>query len=64
MFKMVKLLLYKQAVEMRKAGNSYSDIKNNLNVSKSTLSNWLSGIPYVPNKKTIDKIKKLLIKSL
>lgn len=55
---MVKLLLHKKATEMRKAGYSYAYIKNKIRVSKGTLSSWLSGIPYIPNKKTIDKIRQ------
>lgn len=55
---MVKLLLHKKAIEMRKVGHSYGYIKDNLGVSKSTLSEWLSNISYVPNKESIKKIKQ------
>ena len=55
---MVKLLLQKRAIEMRKAGYSYTYIKNKIGVSKSTLSSWLSKIVYIPNKETVNKIKQ------
>ena len=58
MFSMVKLLLQKRAIEMRKAGYSYTYIKNKIGVSKSTLSSWLSKIVYIPNKETVNKIKQ------
>ncbi|MEW6101954.1 MAG: hypothetical protein AB1481_06645 [Candidatus Omnitrophota bacterium] len=34
-----------KAVELRKEGSSYSEIKKIINVSKSTLSEWLKDIP-------------------
>ncbi len=34
-----------KAIELRLAGNSYSQIKSRLGVSKSTLSNWLKNYP-------------------
>lgn len=55
---MVKLLLHKKAVEMRKAGYSYNYIKDKLNVSKSTLSGWLSNISYIPNERIIRRIEQ------
>ena len=55
---MVKYLQYQQAIEMRKSGYSYTYIKNKIFVSRGTLSNWLSGVPYVPNQKTINKIRQ------
>lgn len=55
---MVKELLHKKAVELRKAGYSYSYIKRKINVSKSTLCAWLSDLPYKRNQETIDIISK------
>jgi orotate phosphoribosyltransferase-like protein len=31
--------LYKKVIEFRKSGKSYSEISNNLNLAKSTISN-------------------------
>lgn len=42
---MAKRELHSMAVEMRKQGMSYSKIKSELGVSKSTLSNWLYDLP-------------------
>ena len=50
--------LKEDSVLLRKAGFSYSFISKKIGISKSTLSDWLSEIPYSPNKETIQKIKK------
>lgn len=42
---MAKKILKEKALELRKEGMSYSEIKNRLNISKSTLSLWLRGLP-------------------
>src|SRR3989344_6471476 len=42
---MAKRELEKRAVDLRKQGMSYSQIKNQLGVSKSTLSYWLRFYP-------------------
>ena len=42
---MTHLLLHKKAVYLRTQGYSYSEIKSQINVSKSTLSEWLRYIP-------------------
>lgn len=55
---MTKFNLHEKALELRKQGFSYTYIQKEINVSKSTLSEWLSGIGYIPNKETTDKIKK------
>jgi hypothetical protein len=55
---MVKELLHKKAVELRKAGYSYSYIKRKINVSKSTLCAWLSDLPYKRNQETIEVINR------
>lgn len=53
----------KEAIRLRKEGYSYSIIKKRLGVSKSTLSNWLSRIPFVPNKEVIQKTGMARLKS-
>lgn len=53
----MKKSFYKQAIDLRKHGWSYSVITERLGVSKSTLSNWLSDVPFTPNKTTIMRIK-------
>lgn len=52
-----------QAIKLRKQGYSYAMIKEKLGVSKSTLSNWLIDIPFVPNKELIAKMGKAKLKS-
>lgn len=47
---MTKIHLKEKAIDLRKQGYSYTDIKQKTGVSKSTLSLWLSDIPYKPNK--------------
>ncbi len=44
------------ALSLRKKGYSYQLISEELGISKSTLSNWLSGVPYTPNKKVIERV--------
>lgn len=41
--------LKKEAIKMRREGNSYSLIADKLSLSKSTLSNWLKGVDFMPN---------------
>ena len=45
-----------QAIELRKKGHSYNYISEILNISKSTLSDWLAEIPYTPNAETVSRI--------
>lgn len=52
-----------KAIKFRKEGYSYSFIKERLGVSKSTLSDWLSDIPFAPNKYTREKIGKARLQS-
>lgn len=47
-----------RAKTLRKAGYSYTYISEKTGVSKSTLSYWLGGIAYKPNRETIEKIGK------
>lgn len=41
-----------QAIQLRKEGKSYSEIKNIVNASKSTLSNWLKNIELTKEQKS------------
>jgi hypothetical protein len=38
-----------EAIKLRKEGNSYSFISSKISVAKSTLSNWLENVPFLPN---------------
>lgn len=55
---MIKKYLREKVIKFRKAGYSYSYIQKQTGVSKSTLSGWLSGMPYKPNQETLNKIIK------
>jgi len=52
-----------RAIDLRGKGYSYSYIAKLVPVSKSTLSDWLGKIPFVPNKHTIETIGKALAAS-
>lgn len=52
-----------KAIKLRNAGYSYSMIGDKIGVSKSTLSNWLTFIPFKPNKEVFLKIGKAKLKS-
>ena len=52
-----------EALELRSAGYSYGVIKEKLGVSKSTLSNWLSHVPFVPNKEVAQRVGSARLKS-
>jgi transcriptional regulator with XRE-family HTH domain len=54
--------LHAQAIQLRKKGYSYSLIKDRLGVSKSTLSNWLSEVPFRPNKEVLQRINTASLK--
>lgn len=51
-----------KAIQLRKKGYSYGLINEQLGVSKSTLSNWLSGIPFHPNREVLRRISKASLK--
>ncbi|MCX6813477.1 MAG: helix-turn-helix domain containing protein, partial [Candidatus Azambacteria bacterium] len=55
--------LKQNAIKLRKAGYSYSMISKELNVAKSTLSNWLTNIPFKPNKEVLKRVGKAKLKS-
>ncbi|MBU6323644.1 hypothetical protein KGQ55_03085 [Patescibacteria group bacterium] len=46
------------AIELRRTGYAYSHISRVTGISKSTLSDWLSDVPYTPNSETVDRIGK------
>ncbi|PIR73820.1 MAG: hypothetical protein COU40_00635 [Candidatus Moranbacteria bacterium CG10_big_fil_rev_8_21_14_0_10_35_21] len=52
-----------EATKLRKNGYSYGMITEKLQISKSTLSCWFKDIPFVPNEKVIERIKKGPFKS-
>lgn len=51
-------LLKKKAGNLRKKGYSYTDIRQKIGVSKSTLSVWLGNIPYTPNALVLKRMEK------
>lgn len=53
---MTKEYLHQDAVGLRKAGYSYTYIQKKIGVSKSTLSEWLSNLPYRRNQETSEVI--------
>lgn len=55
---MTRVELKKRALELRKEGYAYSYVSKKLLVGKSTLSDWLSKIPYKPNDYTIKLLGK------
>ena len=56
--------LHTEAIRLRKEGYSYGLIKERVNVSKSTLSNWLSEIPFHPNKEVLRRINEASLKMI
>ena len=50
--------LREEALELRKKGFSYASISEKVKITKSTLSAWLSAIPYVPNEEMVLKMGK------
>lgn len=55
---MHNLIQKARVIELRRMGYSYSLISAKTGISKATLSDWLSGIPYKPNKEVVDRIGK------
>lgn len=50
---MHNLSIREKALALRKIGFSYTYISSKTGLSKSTLSGWLTEIPYTPNKETV-----------
>jgi hypothetical protein len=46
-----------RALEYRKEGYSYNMISQRLGLAKSTLSDWLSDVPYIPNQEALERIQ-------
>jgi arsenate reductase-like glutaredoxin family protein len=55
--------LKKKAIRLRKKGFSYNLILEKVPVSKSTLSYWLSDVPYSPNEKVVRRVNKSFLKT-
>lgn len=53
----MKIEKRKRSIVLRRRGWSYNYIAKKIDVSKSTLSEWLRLIPYIPNRTTIKRIK-------
>jgi transcriptional regulator with XRE-family HTH domain len=51
------------AVTLRNEGFAYSHISERTGLSKSTLSEWLSKIPYTPNRETVERVGKAIAAS-
>lgn len=51
------------ALELRRDGFAYSYISEKTGLSKSTLSEWLSGVSYTPNRQTIERVGKAIAAS-
>ncbi|OGZ69515.1 MAG: hypothetical protein A3D44_03825 [Candidatus Staskawiczbacteria bacterium RIFCSPHIGHO2_02_FULL_42_22] len=60
---MKNLSIKEKAIYYRKKGYSYNMISSKIEVNKSTLSNWLSGIPFSPNAELIKRIGLAKLKS-
>jgi len=52
-----------KAIKLRRLGYSYKMISSKLQLSKSTLSNWLKNILYKPNEETLRRVEKAKLKS-
>lgn len=57
-------ILKKQALHLRKQGDSYGDIVKKLNISKSTASYWLHNVPLTPEQRAKYYTKQIQILSL
>jgi len=53
-----------KVLQLRSAGYSYNYIVSQTGLSKSTLSDWLTKIPYTPNPETLATIGKALAASI
>ena len=60
---MKPISLKEKAIYYRKKGCSYNMISQKIGVNKSTLSNWLSKIPFSPSKELIKRIGLAKLKS-
>lgn len=53
-----------EVFSLRKQGYSYNDISAKTGISKSTLSNWLTGLEYVPNEEVKARIGRVRIAAM
>ena len=60
---MKPISLREKAISYRKKGYSYNMIKAKMELSKSTLSDWLRDIPFIPNKQVLERIGSAKLKS-
>jgi hypothetical protein len=51
----MKIVEREKAIQLRNKGLAFSDIRNQIKVSKSTLSYWLRAIPYTPTAAVSDR---------
>lgn len=59
----MKRLLKQEAIQLRRNGYSYGMIRERLGLSKSTLSNWLTNIAFIPNEEVIKRVGNARLKS-
>lgn len=52
-----------KAIRYRKAGYSYNLISKKMGLSKSTMSDWLRGVPFKPNQEVLKRINGAQMKS-
>lgn len=52
-----------KAIHLRRLGYSYGMIRGQLGISKSTLSNWLNKIEFIPNQEVINRVGEARLKS-
>lgn len=55
--------LKEQSFALRNAGYSYNMIGKKLGIAKSTLSNWLTNIPFIPNAEVLQRVGESKLKS-
>ena len=60
---MKPISLRERAIHYRKKGYSYNMIKAKMGLSKSTLSGWLRGVSFTPNKQVLERIGEAKLKS-
>ena len=60
---MKPISLKEQAINLRLKGDSYNMIAQELGLAKSTLSDWLREVPFIPNEQVIERIGRAKLKS-
>ncbi len=59
----MKIAERQRAIELRKTGLTYAEIRNRLKVSRASLSYWLRNIPYIPTEGTRERRRLANIKT-